>query len=45
MNNIDFLYQEFKITGDIADMIETLVLYTKQLEERIEKLENKGKST
>lgn len=36
---LDFLYQEYRKTGDTADMIETLVVYTNHLEERIEKLE------
>lgn len=37
--NITFLFNEYKRTGDIPDMIETLVLYSQHLEERIEKLE------
>lgn len=40
---LDFLYQEYRETGDTADMIETLVVYTKHLEERIEKLEEQLK--
>ncbi len=40
---LDFLYQDYRETGDIADMIETLVVYTKHLEERIEKLEKQIK--